>query len=752
MKLKLFPKIALILISLAILPVIIVGWQTYSLNKLHIETNVLELHTNLANSLASRMDYYLTGLAGKTRAFVEALKIQGGITIESLRAFVDSNEEMIALSYVNAAGKEMLKSVNFLYPEERLLKELSKNPVFQSYLEQKDKEWIEPQYGFSFENERPRLTLLFPYNPLQFTHGAFCLKVSLNQLWEELSREGAGISGGGREAFVVDEKGIVIFHRDSALVKNQVSFHKHPIVSEAIQKLSGGSKQYKDEQGRSFIAGYAAVKSAGWAVVIEQPTETAFLPIYETRRRALWIVFFSVFVAAFIAFFFARHLSRPIFSLIEGAKKVAERDFDHIVHPTSHDEVSDLTKTFNEMVKELKRYNDLQVDRIIEEKTKTEAVIFSIADGIVLTSEQGEIQLMNDRAVQIFGLGYEIPLGKHQGAEPERFIGKNFLELMKDLQMKNVLGELLSKPEENLIREVVLSAGDYQQNYQLTSELVHTPRTHRKVGVVTVIHDVTLERQIDQMKENFLHSITHDLRNPLTSILGFLKFLLEGIPGPVNEQQKQMLEIIDRASERLLGMINDILDIAKIEAGKLEIELTPINFVAILNDIKTLYQPLADKKAISLELKIPPKLREELPGVLGEPNQIERVVGNLCANAIKFTPSSGQVTLEMEDFPDRIQVAVSDTGPGIPEEYLQKVFDKFQQVKGQRKGGTGLGLTISKYFVELHKGQIWVESQLGKGSRFVFWIPKGLSRTPSGEIVPPPDLVLTQVGTASQGG
>lgn len=736
MRLKLFPKIALILISLAILPVLIVGWQTYSLNKLHIETNVLELHANLANSLASRVDYYLAGIAGKTRAFVEALKTQGGITTESLRAFVDSNEELISISYVSSSGRELLKSTNFAYSEESALKDISKEAVFQSYCEQKNRELAEPKYGFSYDANRPRLTIIFPYNPVQFAHGAFCLRVSLNFLWEELAKEGAGLSGGGREAFVVDQKGIVIFHRNSRLVIEQVSFAKHPIVAEAIQKVSGGSKEYKNEQGEFFIAGYAAVKNSGWAVVIEQPRDTAYLSIYETRRRALWIIFFSVFGAALIAFFFARNLSRPIFSLIEGAKRVAEGNFDQLVQPTGHDELSDLTKTFNEMVKELKRYSELQVDRIIEEKTKTEAVIFSIADGIVLTNEAGEIQLINDRAVRIFGLN------QSREVDAESFIGKNIFEQIRDAQIQNSLRELLSKPEENLVREVALTQGEYQQNYQLTSETVRTPRTHRKIGLVTVVHDVTLERQMDRMKESFLHSITHDLRNPMTSILGFLKFLLDGIAGPINDQQKQMLQTIERASTRLLGMINDILDIAKIEAGKLEIELMPVSFVTILDEIKMLYQPLAERKGISLEVEVASKTREELPVVLGEPNQMERVVGNLTANAIKFTPPQGKVTLQLTDFPDRIQISVSDTGPGIPPEYLEKVFDKFQQVKGQKKGGTGLGLTICKYFVELHKGKIWVESELGQGARFIFWIPKSLARTPTGEIT------CEKVGTA----
>lgn len=235
---------------------------------------------------------------------------------------------------------------------------------------------------------------------------------------------------------------------------------------------------------------------------------------------------------------------------------------------------------------------------------------------------------------------------------------------------------------------------------------------------------MTLENQLDKMKENFLHSITHDLRNPMTSIRGFLKFLLDGIAGPLNEQQKKMVETIDRASLRLLGMINDILDLAKLESGRFDLQLSATDLAEVSQRVIDLLKPQLVKKSITVEL-VPPK-DAPTPVIQADNRLLERVITNLVGNAIKFTPENGKITLTIYDKPDKLEMDVADTGEGIPAEYIEKIFDKFQQVKGQGKGGTGLGLTICKYIVEAHKGRIWAESELGAGSKFNFFIMKNL--------------------------
>jgi signal transduction histidine kinase len=225
------------------------------------------------------------------------------------------------------------------------------------------------------------------------------------------------------------------------------------------------------------------------------------------------------------------------------------------------------------------------------------------------------------------------------------------------------------------------------------------------------------------MKDDFLHSITHDLRNPMTSIRGFMKFLIDEVAGPLTPQQRKMLETMDRASLRLLVLINDILDIAKLEAGRMKLNLAETDLRPLAQRTIEIAEGQALKKSIRLVLQCP----DALPLITADPELLERVFSNLIGNALKFTPDNGQVTVALGEQDGRMRIAVEDTGEGIPPEYIDTIFHKFQQVAGQRRGGTGLGLTICKHIVEAHLGTIWAESALGTGSKFIFLLPLHLT-------------------------
>jgi NtrC-family two-component system sensor histidine kinase KinB len=355
------------------------------------------------------------------------------------------------------------------------------------------------------------------------------------------------------------------------------------------------------------------------------------------------------------------------------------------------------------MAQKLNEYAEIQLDKLIAEKTKTEAIIFSIQDGIILTDYTGNIMLINKKAKDILNINANIE-------------NLNIFNIL-DEKIRSVFESAINQP--NKIFEIDLSQGNFVRFYQTMSLPVSTPK-NEKLGIVTVLHDITLEKELDKMKDDFLHSITHDLRNPMTSIRGFIKFLSDGIAGPLNEQQKKMLETMDRASFRLLNMINDILDISKIEAGKMQLEVEKVDIIKIAQTVIELQQPQFERKSINLVFEPQKDIIElEADGKL-----LERVFTNLIGNAIKFTPENGTITVSIKEQNNFVECFVQDTGEGIPKEYLEKIFEKFGQVKNKTKGGTGLGLTICKYIVELHKGKIWVESEYGHGAKFVFVLPK----------------------------
>jgi signal transduction histidine kinase len=322
------------------------------------------------------------------------------------------------------------------------------------------------------------------------------------------------------------------------------------------------------------------------------------------------------------------------------------------------------------------------------------------------------IQLLNDRACQLLNLpdnGWQY---------------KSLWDFINVEPMKSALKEVIDDPSKKLVKEVDLSVSGMASFYSVSSQEVLTPQKNEKLGVVTVLHNITLERELDRMKDDFLHSITHDLRNPMTSIRGFLKFLIDGVAGPITPQQHKMLETIDRASSRLLNLINDILDVAKMESGRKALQLVATDLKLLSQRVIEVAEGQAMRKNVKLLLEAP----ENLPTINTDLELIERVLANLVGNALKFTPEQGSITISLQDTGEIMQVTVADTGEGIPADYIGKIFDKYQQVAGQHKGGTGLGLTICRYIVESHNGKIWAESTVGAGSKFIFTLPKNLKQ------------------------
>ena len=310
---------------------------------------------------------------------------------------------------------------------------------------------------------------------------------------------------------------------------------------------------------------------------------------------------------------------------------------------------------------------------------------------------------------------------------PEVLPGKSIPELV------DLMGTGLADPAAYRARLEALAADhektaveqmDYNTDVRLSFKEISQPIRLPDGGLLGRLFlylDVTREKELDQTKSEFISIASHELRTPMTSIKGSLDLLLGGFAGDVNEETRELLVIAHSGCERLIRLINDILDLSKIEAGKMQLRLQRMSLVdSVQRSVRTI-KSYAD----SLNVKLAVEAAEPLPEVLGDKDRLDQVVTNLLGNAIKFSPPEATVTVAVRLVEGGVECRVIDTGPGIPGDQVDRIFDKFHQVAGpsRKKGGTGLGLTIARALVVEHNGRIWAESQVGRGSQFSFTIP-----------------------------
>ncbi|MFQ5696586.1 MAG: sensor histidine kinase, partial [Terriglobia bacterium] len=241
------------------------------------------------------------------------------------------------------------------------------------------------------------------------------------------------------------------------------------------------------------------------------------------------------------------------------------------------------------------------------------------------------------------------------------------------------------------------------------------------LGRLFVYSDITREKELDQAKTEFISIASHELRTPMTSIKGSLDLLLGGFAGEVSEETRELLVIAQSGCERLIRLINDILDLSKIEAGRMQLRLQPMSVLdSVQRSVRTI-KSYAESFQVKLAIDCP----SPPPEVIGDRDRVDQVVTNLLGNAVKFSPAGSTVTVALRPVGEAVECRVIDTGPGIAADQLDRLFGKFQQLEPQagRKGGTGLGLAIARALVEEHGGNVWVESELGRGSQFIFQLP-----------------------------
>jgi two-component system phosphate regulon sensor histidine kinase PhoR len=340
-------------------------------------------------------------------------------------------------------------------------------------------------------------------------------------------------------------------------------------------------------------------------------------------------------------------------------------------------------------------------------KQQLESTFQSMLSGVVVVATSGQILLMNSAARRIFGM------------RQDDSTGQSLAGVVSNEKVQSLVSASLEDAEEKA-EEVSLYTPS-ERVFQVQTALLRNEDA-TVAGVVATFNDITDLRNVERMKTEFVATVSHELRTPLTSIKGFIRTLLDDAEGYYDrDTQAEFYQIIDQECDRLVRLINDLLNVSRIEAGRaLELSLKPVDLRTLAARVVTGQQSYTTRHSIVLDVP------EDLPAVIADEDKIDQMLTNLINNAIKYSPDGGHVWVSARIAGDEVEVSVKDEGVGIPAEHLDKIFARFHRVESgdaRRAGGTGIGLYLVKHLVEAHKGRIWADSRVGKGSTFTFAIP-----------------------------
>jgi PAS domain S-box-containing protein len=355
---------------------------------------------------------------------------------------------------------------------------------------------------------------------------------------------------------------------------------------------------------------------------------------------------------------------------------------------------------------------DERVRKISHEKERIDNIVHYMAEGLVVLDAEGKILMVNPTGEALLGI-------------TSQDIGKPLKDVVKDEHLLTLAKGPRPDKSGVMEEEIELFATDESTKKTLrTSSAVVHDSSGKTIGMVTTLNDVTKQRELERMKASFVASVSHELRTPLVAMEKSISLILNKTTGPITSDQEQFLSIAERNLKRLAILINDLLDLSKLEAGKMILKRQPSSLEKIITESIDGLDSWAKTRAIKIDCRI----QEVLPEVNIDPDRIIQVLNNLIGNAIKYTPDNGSITVEclLKKEKDEIEISITDTGIGIDKENLPKVFDKFYQIREKASsdmGGTGIGLSIAREIMELHGGKIWVESEKGHGSKFTFTLP-----------------------------
>jgi signal transduction histidine kinase len=732
-------------------------------------TTVAAQQTQRAETIADRIDQFIAELE---RQISWATRASSG-TLEQHRADYALLLQQVApieeLAHLGGDGREQLR-VTRRRTSVNAGTDYSRDPVFTETVARGV--WFSSAY-YRGDSE--------PFMTVAMAHSGRNAGVTTAEINLSFLTDLVGAVQGGRAgyAYVVGPLGRLLMHSDPKVAARTSDFSKLPQVEAA--RAGQTATTGLDPEERRVLTAFAPVPRMNWLVFIEQPLWQALAPLRDLLFRLSWLLVLGLMVAAIAGTILARRMIVPIRALQAGASRLGASEFTHRIEVRTADELETLANQFNRMAEQLQESYS-RLEHKVEERTRDlaqsvrelkalEEVGRAVASSLDLKAVLSTIVTRAVELAQADGgaiYGYDPVLGTFRLTEAHG-LNPSLVEAIRTTRIdaaESQLGEAARKQEPVLIsdlaempnyplRDITLRAGF---NSALIVPLVGPEGTlgalvvQRKVkgafpastvGLmqtfahqsVLAMHNAQLFHEVEEKgqqlaianehKSLFFANMSHELRTPLNAVLGYTELLVDGLYGEMPDKAKDVLDRVQINGKHLLGLINDVLDLSKIEAGQLKLSLEDYSMKSIVDSVVATTGSLAQSKGLAMKTAI----ADGLPIGHGDERRLTQVLLNLVGNAIKFT-DAGEVEIRARAANGSFDVAVRDTGPGIAPQDQLRIFEDFQQVDNtstRHKGGTGLGLAIARRFVEMHGGTLTVESSLGAGSTFRIHLPVRVS-------------------------
>jgi two-component system, OmpR family, phosphate regulon sensor histidine kinase PhoR len=488
-----------------------------------------------------------------------------------------------------------------------------------------------------------------------------------------------------------------------------------PEIQQAFATGAGESVRQSRSLGREMV--YRAVRyqpptGSPVAIRMSLPMAQMDLALGELRQRLVIASLVILALGTMVSLGFSQMFAARVQRLKDFSRRVAAGDFRPLAAEEPRDELADLGEALNETARQM----DLEIRLLSGERNRSSAILRSMVEGVAVIDAQERLVFCNRAFSEILNM------------EPASSEGRPLIELVRNSELLGLIRKAL-RGEEGLQSDIAMGIIQ-QRSFSVTAAPVKalepgpasgTGPPEKPSGAVVVLHDVTELRRLERVRQDFVANVSHEFKTPLTAIQGFAETLLAGALDDPNNNRR-FLEIIREHAARLARLTDDLLKLARIEAGKLEIEFFPVGLLELIEGCAETTLLKASRKQITLEIDLPPGL----PPVRGDAGLLRDVLQNLLDNAIQYTHEGGRITVSATAGAREAVITVTDTGIGIPITEQERIFERFYRVDAARSreaGGTGLGLSIAKHIVEAHGGRLWVESAVGSGSRFSLSIP-----------------------------